>query len=102
MNKIHILKSEYHILLENLMKHGDENCRPQIRIINQILDELNNCKDEKDLEKICKLNDALYPARGGLSEFYIWHSDYDKRMLLNEPLDKAKDTIWSILHQEME
>lgn len=36
------------------------------------------------------MNESLYPPRGGLGEFYVWDDDYDKRIDLNEPIDKAK------------
>lgn len=98
MDKIDTLKIQYVILLENLIKYGDDSNNPQISTIKLILDKLDSCVDNASLEEIRKLNNSLYPPRGGLGEFYIWDSDYDKRMKLNEPIDKAKDITWNILN----
>ncbi|ALS02416.1 hypothetical protein ATZ33_13775 [Enterococcus silesiacus] len=101
MEKISILKTQYHILLESLILYGDYSNTPQISTIRLILDKLDKCKNIDDLEEIRKINDSLYPPRGGLGEFYIWDNDYDKRMLLNEPIDKAKDITWNILNTDL-
>ncbi|MGG5342512.1 hypothetical protein [Enterococcus sp. AZ192] len=98
MDKISILKTQYQVLLESLILYGDASNNPQISTIKLILDKLDKCNDIDYLEEIRKLNDSLYPPRGGLGEFYIWDNDYDKRILINEPIDKAKDITWDILN----
>ena len=39
----------------------------------------------------------LYPAHGGLNEFYIHDDDFATRLKLNEPLDILKDDLWKII-----
>lgn len=97
MDNITILKAQYRILLEGLIEYGDSSNKPQISIIKSILDKLETV-DGDDLEEIRKMNDSLYPPRGGVGEFFIWDSDYDKRVLLNGPIDKAKQITWTILN----
>lgn len=101
MDKINTLKKEYRILLDNLKQYGDYTNKPQITTVNHILFALEEYSNSENLDAIRKMNDSLYLPRGGLSEFYIWHNDYDERILLNESLDKVKDTIWNILHDDV-
>ena len=76
MKDIKILKTQYQILLDNLL---DSN---------------------PDMTQIKTMNESLYPPRGGLGEFYVWDDDYDKRIDLNEPIDKAKSITWEILMKD--
>lgn len=96
------LKKEYTNLLNILGKYGDVTVRPQINQIKDILDLLesfsSNNIDNTAIEELRKMNDVLYPPRGGLSEFYIWSDNFDERMKLNEPLDRAKKITWKILN----
>lgn len=99
MDTINTLKTEYRLILESLKKYGDQSNKPQVTLVKLILDKLEHYKDGDDLTEIRKINDSLYLPRGGLGEFYIWDNDYDKRVMLNEPIDKAKKVTWKILNK---
>lgn len=96
------LKKEYKNLLDILDEYGGVSVRPQINQIKDILDLLesfsSNNVDDTVLDELRKMNDVLYPPRDGLSEFYIWSDDFDERMKLNKPLDRAKKIIWKLLN----
>ena len=67
-----------------------------MRIIDKIVDtDINNL--EKQFIEIQREYKKLYPARGGLSEFYIWNDDFHERQKLNEPLSKIRERLWEIL-----
>lgn len=100
MDKIIILQEQYQLLLEYLTKYGNSSLNPQISNIKLILEILNKDKNGTNLDNIREINDSLYPPRGGLSEFFIWDNDYEKRVLLNEPVDRAKEITWDILNNE--
>ncbi|EUJ26618.1 Uncharacterised protein [Listeria grayi] len=100
MDKIIILQEQYQLLLKYLNKYGDSSLNPQISNIKLILEILNKDKNGTNLDNIREINDSLYPPRGGLSEFFIWDNDYEKRVLLNEPVDRAKEITWDILNNE--
>jgi hypothetical protein len=51
-------------------------------------------------EEICSICKNLYPARGGLSEFYIWDDDSQKRIAINEPIGQINDRIWKLVNDE--
>ena len=56
--------------------------------------------DESDSFKSLYVLDAyksLYTGRAGLTEYYIWDNDYDKRMKLNEPLERIRNDLWEIM-----
>lgn len=35
----------------------------------------------------------MYPARGGLTDFYVWRDDFDERINANKPLNTVKDEL---------
>lgn len=41
----------------------------------------------------------LYTGRAGLTEYNIWDDDYDKRVKMNEPLERIRDDLWKIMKQ---
>ncbi|MFJ7934399.1 hypothetical protein [Sporosarcina sp. NPDC096371] len=102
MSNLEELSKQYSVILKTLLEHGDSSITPQINQIKSILDVLKIMpSDESEdiiIEKVRKMNDFLYPPRGGLAEFYIWSDDFDERIKLNEPLDIAKQTTWNILN----
>lgn len=100
MVSINLLRKQYQLLLAALIKHGNQSNAPQLSTIRLILDKLNRNEEEVNLDEIRQINDDLYPPRGGLGEFYIWDDDYETRMGLNEPIDKAKAITWEILNKE--
>ncbi|EUJ42263.1 hypothetical protein PRIP_16897 [Listeria riparia FSL S10-1204] len=46
---------------------------------------------------VVRLHRSLYPPREGLSDFFIWDDDFQKRRELNAPLEKILEDIWAIL-----
>lgn len=100
MGNIKLLRKQYTVLLDTLIKYGNQSNISQITTIRLILDKLNTNENEVNLDEIRKLNDSLYPPRGGLGDFYIWADDFDTRLQLNESSDKAKAVTWEILNKE--
>lgn len=49
------------------------------------------------IDEIKTIHKKLYPARGGLSEFYVWKNDVEERIKANEPLSKVGDELWKLL-----
>ncbi|MGX4669007.1 hypothetical protein JNUCC74_07310 [Cerasibacillus sp. JNUCC 74] len=99
MNQLNELKNQFLIIIDVLRKYGDNSNKPQILIIEEILNILeSNEEDMIKFEKIKVLNNKLYPPRGGLGEFFIWDDDFDKRIEKNEVLEYAKGFTWKILN----
>lgn len=71
------------------------NIRKLVKNTVEVLDS-----DESESFKSEYVLDAyksLYTGRAGLTEYYIWDNDYDKRMKLNEPLERIRDDLWEIM-----
>jgi len=49
------------------------------------------------LEDLRRMNNTLYPPRGGLSDFFIWPNDFSERVRLNGTLNNIEENIWRIL-----
>ena len=103
MNKlkdINELKQLFEELLSIVDKYGDNSLDNQKKIIKHIIDTIINVNID-DLEKqfieIQRDYKNLYPARGGLSEFYIWNDNFNERQKLNEPLSRIRERLWEIL-----
>ncbi|MFL0251320.1 hypothetical protein ACJDT4_12915 [Clostridium neuense] len=95
IKKVEILFKE---LIAILNKYGDSTISNQKRIVEDTIDfiEDNTIEDDKKIIEIEQNYKMLYPAHGGLSEFYIWDNDFEKRKKLNEPLDKVTEELWEI------
>lgn len=96
--------SELKQLFEELFlivdKYGDNTINNQKKIINRIIDKIDSIdinNFEEEFISIHRDYKNLYPARGGLSEFYIWNDDFNERQKLNEPLSKIRERLWEIL-----
>jgi hypothetical protein len=85
-------------LIAILNKYGDSTVSNQKRIVENTICIIvsNTIQDDKKIIEIERNYKMLYPARGGLSEFYIWDNDFEKRKKLNEPLDKVRKELWRI------
>ena len=83
-------------------KYGKNNYRVQLGFIDELLNSLeeDGTNDNKQ-EKIVYYYSILYPPYGGLSDFYIPHSDYKTRIELNKPLKEMNDRVWEIMKQYM-
>lgn len=83
-----------------VQKHGQKYYQIQLDILASIIrcidsDESAEVKTQFIVDKY----KVLFPASGGLSDFYINDDDFQARLMLNEPLDDAKDKIWTIMKQ---
>lgn len=99
MNEFNLKELEklFQKLLFILDKHGDGTIKIQKRIVKNTLDIIrSDMSDYKKVIKVKKNYQNLYPARGGLSEFYIWRDNFEERKRLNEPLDKIRERLWQI------
>ena len=94
MNKVQELFTE---LEEQLRKYGDNSILNQYQLVKTAISILES--DAPMEEKFSETEDiykALYPARGGLSDFYVWRDDFDERLAINEPFSRIGDALWKI------
>ena len=73
------------------------------KYIIEIIELLNVYKINKSLElknEIVAVYRSLYPPRDGLTEFFFWDNNYEKRMEMNKELDEVKKEI-SILMEKL-
>lgn len=96
LKKLKILFPE---LLNFLEQYGNARIKPQMSTIATIIDYINNSNDgaKTKIMYVVKLHRSLYPPREGLSDFFVWDDDFQKRRELNAPLEKILEDIWSIL-----
>lgn len=100
LKDINELKQLFKELLLIVDKYGDSSINNQKKIIMRIIDKIaviDISNSEKQFIEIQREYKNLYPARGGLSEFYIWNDDFNERQKLNEPLSKIRERLWEIL-----
>ncbi|KOY66628.1 MULTISPECIES: hypothetical protein [Clostridium] len=98
-------ESEFNILYEQLDKlkellkvYGGKYYRIQYGVIEDMIACIKSDLSCDDKEKYVVRNyKNLYPANGGLSDFYIQHDNYEERLKLNKPLDEINETLWSIM-----
>ena len=92
------IKMLYVNLKNILIVYGDGSNMPQYKIVKLLIDILSsNENNEEKLEKIIHNYKMLFPAKGGLTEFYIWDDDFETRRKLNEQLNFIRDSLWSIM-----
>ncbi|MCM1494868.1 MAG: hypothetical protein NC089_03620 [Bacteroides sp.] len=87
------------IQIGNLVqKFEKEYYKIQLEIISKIISCINsNLEMEEKTEFILRNYNILYQPKVGLGEFYIHADDFQTRLKLNEPLDKLRDELWSII-----
>ena len=97
MDKLKDINEELLLIVD---KYGDDSINNQKKIIKRIIEKIvgiDISNSEKQFIEIQRDYKNLYPARGGLSEFYIWNDDFNERQKLNEPLSKIRERLWEIL-----
>lgn len=57
-------------------------------------------KFENIISDLGRTYKTFFSPRDGLSDFYIWHDDYDQRKKANDSYRKAKKSIEQILYPE--
>ncbi|WP_088840903.1 hypothetical protein [Listeria sp. ILCC797] len=96
MIDFNVLKKQFLVIYCAVKQYGDSTNNPQLAILEELLAELD--KDNPDVKLLEELNHSLYPPYAGLSEFFIWDDDFDKRIELNNPVDNAKRITWEMLN----
>ncbi len=95
---LEIVKALFVQLEQYLKEYGDNDIANQYRIVKNIIYTINS--DMEEGEKISSIvcnYKKLFPARGGLSEFYIWNDDFKKRKELNAPFNEIRENLWNIM-----
>lgn len=87
--------------LRDYLELQNDNSIVNIRkLVNNTVVVLESDKSESfKSEYVLDAYKSLYTGRVGLTEYYIWDNDYDKRMRLNEPLERIRDDLWEIMKQ---
>ncbi|MEK5521412.1 hypothetical protein [Heyndrickxia sp. FSL W8-0423] len=104
--KIDNLKRLFCKLIEILESNNTGEIDYQISNVKYIIQLLNKTiKDgyidsDNVINEIKSIHKKLYPPRGGLSDFFIWRSDFDERVKANELFEEISDELWKILQQE--
>lgn len=81
-----------------LSEYGDSSVRNQLLLVRDTIDMLrSDLDDDAKSEKLIRCYRSLFCGKAGLSEFYVWDDDFEKRMALNAPFDAASDELWTIL-----
>ena len=109
IEKIKTLKQLYTELLSLVEEGKNDGSYFIIKTrIKDIIDGINDVditeqNAEEILKEIRKVNNRLYPPRGGLSEFEIWEytpdGKYEFNDKLNQELISIKGRIWNILKE---
>jgi hypothetical protein len=100
IDKLEKLFSELSVILEANRKVDIDYQISEVRYVIKILNECqnNNYINADDvLNEMKSIYSNLYPPRGGLSDFFIWKSDFNERVKVNEPLGKIGDELWKML-----
>lgn len=93
-----VLKKLFTELRDYLELQHDRSMFYYERIIRNIVAVLESDESVKfKIEYVIDAFPALYSCRGGLSEYYIWDNDYEKRMKLNEPFRRIQKGICAIV-----
>ena len=84
-------------LEEYLKEHVNISIQNQYLIVCDTIAFLNS--DESNENKFyytLRNYKALFTGKGGLTEFYVWNDDFDKRQKINQPLEIITDELWTI------
>ena len=100
--KIVVLKKLFENLLDLIEIEGRGKIDYQIKEVRRAISLLEGTITEKGnldviILEIQRIHKNIYPARGGLSEFYIWKDDEDERIAINVPLSQIGDKLLEIL-----
>lgn len=97
LETVNRIQQLYIELEEVLRKYGDNSILNQYQLVKTAISILESSAElEEKYNEVADIYKALYPARGGLSEFYIWKDDFDERMAINEPFTRIKEELWEI------
>lgn len=79
-----------------LSKYVDDSILISYNYLCNFVEVLKSNASDNE-ENIIHAYKVLYPGIGGLSDFYIWDDDYQKRCFLNEPLERIHKELWNLL-----
>lgn len=100
IDKLQNLFSELSLVLVANRRNDIDYHISEVKYVVKVLNECkkNNYTDSDNvISEIKSIYSNLYPARGGLSDFFIWKADFDERVKANEPLSRIGDELWEIL-----
>ena len=84
-------------LKEYLSKYVDDSIDVSYKYLCNMIEVIKVNDSENIEDEILRTYKSLYPGIGGLSDFYIWDDNYEKRCLLNEPLERIHKKLWDLL-----
>lgn len=91
------IKELFYQLQNYLKRYGDTSIRNQCRIVDDTIAVLSsNESDEYKFNYTLQSYKALFTGKGGLTDFYAWDDDFNKRLRINEPYEKITDELWNI------
>ncbi len=80
-----------------LKKYGDISTKNQYRIVDDIIAVLGSDEsDEYKFNYTLQSYKSLFTGKGGLTDFYVWDDDFNKRLKINEPYEIITDELWNI------
>ncbi len=83
-----------------LKKHGNFSIRNQYLIVTDTIIFLNSDEsDDKKFNYALRNYKSLFTGKGGLTEFYVWDDDFDKRQKINEPFERITDELWDLFKE---
>lgn len=85
-----------------LNKYGDPQMRNQHLLVKDTIDILSFSENEETkIGLLIQSYKSLFIGRSGLTEFYVWDKDYEKRIALNMPFIRATEELWEIMKSFM-
>lgn len=93
--RLRIIK-HFETLKDYLSEHVDDSILTSYTYLCDVIEELKSDSSNKE-DVVLQAYKSLYPPKGGLSDFYIWDDDYQKRCGLNEPLERIHKNLWNLL-----
>lgn len=73
-----------------VQRYGKKHYMPQLKLLSKMLETIDSDLDNrKKTEYLAYCYQMLFPAKGGLTDFYIHEDDYEIRRKRNVPLDEA-------------
>lgn len=79
-------------LLSLLDSYGNQEIKYQLNEIRRAIYIIESSADENEIKKIIH---NIYPPRGGLSDFYVWDDEENKRIEINTKISYLSDQLWN-------
>lgn len=96
---IKLFKEMYDIIVSNPDNDINYGKRTVKNIVQYLEMELanNTIGYEELVSEVARQYKSMFPPRGGLSEFYIWNSNYEVRYRANHEYEQIKLQIEAVL-----